>query len=465
MGEGRGEKEVRWGPTSTKVGFIVVNGNELRTVDLASGPVQAGRLLEPLPPLELLGSLRFDSKVVSRTHAKVFMQDGKLYIQDTKSSSGTFLNGQRLSNMGQESGPRELRDGDIVVLGEDYNLDGGQSVLSAGPDFFNADHKAIILKTVIPHAPEPKQFQWRLTEAGGADDTVSPTDGFGAVGNADVQAGIETDFEQVWRSITQDIPRPLDRLRQMLLLLPSAQENGKPRAQPTVAEGPTVCRDEGSAAAGHTQRAGTLIGKPPFVNRLADAPPLPNTASDDGAAESSQASEGQLASPKAAGRNLASPRPATPPVPRIATPPVESASGAIRPRDFRERHHASPTPTSQPASPDASSQRPAPDASPQHAPPLLRGFSGCTLPPVNPSSPSRVLASARAIEKALNEGDPPRLLNPTARPHKQISEAGAGESVVASYIQSLSTFPSSKIQARLVKLAQEGDKDVMALYG
>lgn len=43
-----------------------------------------------------------------------------MYIRDTKSSSGTFLNHVRLSPAGNESRPVELNDGDIVQLGVDF---------------------------------------------------------------------------------------------------------------------------------------------------------------------------------------------------------------------------------------------------------------------------------------------------------------------------------------------------------
>jgi pSer/pThr/pTyr-binding forkhead associated (FHA) protein len=45
---------------------------------------------------------------------------GKWLIKDTKSSSGTFLNHVRLSTAGQESKPHQLKDGDILQLGVDY---------------------------------------------------------------------------------------------------------------------------------------------------------------------------------------------------------------------------------------------------------------------------------------------------------------------------------------------------------
>jgi hypothetical protein len=41
-------------------------------------------------------------------------------LRDTKSSSGTFLNHVRLSPANQESRPVEIRDGDLVQLGVDY---------------------------------------------------------------------------------------------------------------------------------------------------------------------------------------------------------------------------------------------------------------------------------------------------------------------------------------------------------
>ncbi|EIN05625.1 SMAD/FHA domain-containing protein [Punctularia strigosozonata HHB-11173 SS5] len=65
--------------------------------------------------------LAFKSKVVSRAHAEIWCESpGKFYIKDTKSSSGTFLNHVRLSAAGAESQRYELRDGDILQLGVDY---------------------------------------------------------------------------------------------------------------------------------------------------------------------------------------------------------------------------------------------------------------------------------------------------------------------------------------------------------
>jgi pSer/pThr/pTyr-binding forkhead associated (FHA) protein len=49
----------------------------------------------------------------------------QFYIQDTKSSSGTYLNNERLSPQAMESPAVELHENDIIKLGEDYNLNGG----------------------------------------------------------------------------------------------------------------------------------------------------------------------------------------------------------------------------------------------------------------------------------------------------------------------------------------------------
>jgi pSer/pThr/pTyr-binding forkhead associated (FHA) protein len=46
-------------------------------------------------------------------------------VQDVGSSSGTFVNGRRLSAIKLESTPFELFDGDLLQLGEDFDDNGG----------------------------------------------------------------------------------------------------------------------------------------------------------------------------------------------------------------------------------------------------------------------------------------------------------------------------------------------------
>ncbi|KAH9822676.1 hypothetical protein DFH28DRAFT_461314 [Melampsora americana] len=71
----------------------------------------------------------FDSKVLSRAHAEVWTEDGKVLIRDVKSSNGTFINGERLSAEGIESEAFELHTDDVVEFGIDIIADDNKSVV------------------------------------------------------------------------------------------------------------------------------------------------------------------------------------------------------------------------------------------------------------------------------------------------------------------------------------------------
>ncbi|KAK9332272.1 SMAD/FHA domain-containing protein [Lipomyces starkeyi] len=62
----------------------------------------------------------FKSKVVSRAHAEIWVEDGQWFVKDIKSSSGTFLNHIRLSPACQLSQAFPIKDGDIIQLGMDF---------------------------------------------------------------------------------------------------------------------------------------------------------------------------------------------------------------------------------------------------------------------------------------------------------------------------------------------------------
>jgi pSer/pThr/pTyr-binding forkhead associated (FHA) protein len=61
----------------------------------------------------------FDSKVLSRNHAEIIYRNNQVYIKDSKSSNGTFINGKRLSAEGKESSPVDLKHGDDLEFGVD----------------------------------------------------------------------------------------------------------------------------------------------------------------------------------------------------------------------------------------------------------------------------------------------------------------------------------------------------------
>ncbi|KAF9563273.1 hypothetical protein EC968_004886 [Mortierella alpina] len=67
----------------------------------------------------------FDSKVLSRVHAEVWSENGKVFLRDLKSSNGTFLNGKRLSPESVESEPFVLNQNDNLEFGIDIMDENG----------------------------------------------------------------------------------------------------------------------------------------------------------------------------------------------------------------------------------------------------------------------------------------------------------------------------------------------------
>ncbi|XP_034762130.2 sarcolemmal membrane-associated protein isoform X8 [Acipenser ruthenus] len=82
-------------------------------------PVKIGRSVARCRPAQ--NNATFDCKVLSRNHALIWFdhKTGKFYLQDTKSSNGTFINSQRLSRGSEESPPCEILSGDIIQFGVD----------------------------------------------------------------------------------------------------------------------------------------------------------------------------------------------------------------------------------------------------------------------------------------------------------------------------------------------------------
>ncbi len=70
----------------------------------------------------------FDTSVIFPS-----LLSSQFYLQDTKSSNGTFINSQRLSRGSEESPPCEVLSGDIIQFGVDVteNTRKGEESLSA----------------------------------------------------------------------------------------------------------------------------------------------------------------------------------------------------------------------------------------------------------------------------------------------------------------------------------------------
>ena len=120
-----------------------------RNLSLESA-MKVGRSVARVKPA--VNNAIFDCKVLSRNHALLWYKDGKVffissfflflcvlvnwmfiffqfYLQDTKSSNGTFVNNQRLSKGSEESAPREVCSGDIVQFGVDVMENSRKGIL------------------------------------------------------------------------------------------------------------------------------------------------------------------------------------------------------------------------------------------------------------------------------------------------------------------------------------------------
>lgn len=80
-------------------------------------PCKIGRSVAKIKPEP--NNAIFDCKVLSRNHALLWHENNKFFIQDTKSSNGTFLNGNRLGKSNEDSQPFDLTSGDIIQFGVD----------------------------------------------------------------------------------------------------------------------------------------------------------------------------------------------------------------------------------------------------------------------------------------------------------------------------------------------------------
>ena len=104
----------------TAKGILICRDNshpfEERTLTLEQ-PVKIGRSVARARATP--NNAIFDCKVLSRNHALLWYSSGKFFLQDTRSSNGTFVNNQRLSAAGLESAPKEVCSGDIVQFGVD----------------------------------------------------------------------------------------------------------------------------------------------------------------------------------------------------------------------------------------------------------------------------------------------------------------------------------------------------------
>ncbi|HXF43789.1 MAG TPA: FHA domain-containing protein [Pyrinomonadaceae bacterium] len=94
---------------TTEVILIYPTPEGSREIKLEGGRLSFGRGSE--------ADLRFDDPGLSRLHATVYCEDGKIWIVDENSSNGTFVNNQRVTGAGTP-----LSDGDRIRIGHKTEL-------------------------------------------------------------------------------------------------------------------------------------------------------------------------------------------------------------------------------------------------------------------------------------------------------------------------------------------------------
>ncbi|XP_045146021.1 sarcolemmal membrane-associated protein isoform X20 [Echinops telfairi] len=121
-------------------------------------PIKIGRSVARCRPAQ--NNATFDCKVLSRNHALVWFdhKSGKFYLQDTKSSNGTFINSQRLSRGSEESPPCEILSGDIIQFGVDVTENTRKvthGCIVSTIKLFLPDGMEARLRSDVIHAPLP----------------------------------------------------------------------------------------------------------------------------------------------------------------------------------------------------------------------------------------------------------------------------------------------------------------------
>ncbi|KAI3650930.1 hypothetical protein MP228_004411 [Amoeboaphelidium protococcarum] len=97
------------------------------------------------------------TQVISRNHFEISEYNGDFFVADVGSNSGTWLNGDRLSEAGQLSAKYQIKTGDIIRVGADFKQ-GAKS-----DEVRDIRHKCIVVRVVVrpkaPYDPASQQQQ------------------------------------------------------------------------------------------------------------------------------------------------------------------------------------------------------------------------------------------------------------------------------------------------------------------
>eukprot|EP00158_Paraphelidium_tribonemae_P005305 Partr_v1_DN27271_c4_g1_i2_m38368 putative sarcolemma associated protein len=106
------------------ISLVPLNGTfSLKKIDLFES-LKIGRQVSPKQPPASDNGI-FDSKVLSRQHAEISFQEGKVMFKDVGSSNGSFVGGRKC----EPEVPVELKNGDLIEFGVDMMNDEDTAVL------------------------------------------------------------------------------------------------------------------------------------------------------------------------------------------------------------------------------------------------------------------------------------------------------------------------------------------------
>ena len=138
--------------------MIKLNINNIKTLDFIENRIEIGRNQNIVKNIEIVKgeddnvNIFFkDEKAISRNHCEIFQRDSQWFVEDKKSTNGTFLNGKRVT---AEEFP--LKDGDKLALGketfifieiEDLEDTVIEGILDVEDDLFDEKEPTIIDET------------------------------------------------------------------------------------------------------------------------------------------------------------------------------------------------------------------------------------------------------------------------------------------------------------------------------
>lgn len=102
---GRGDKA-----GATKLRVVEPATAKGQTYDLGGEEVKLGR--------SATCDVRLDDTYASQLHARIFRQDGQVFVEDSGSTNGTYLTRRGTQHREKVGGPMPLRPGDLLYIGK-----------------------------------------------------------------------------------------------------------------------------------------------------------------------------------------------------------------------------------------------------------------------------------------------------------------------------------------------------------